>query len=147
LDSENVSMDVRSSPVGTLLRLRCEFGPLVGVRASALDPLSVGCDRRQCPDCPDAGGFTSWACEVTARPLGRRFRFLDVGGVRADAGERPADAVRSDWGRSVWSISIRTSRFMSTSTISGLSLFSMKSSLFRAGEVTRGIRPVVPIAM
>jgi hypothetical protein len=100
LDSENVSMDVRSSPVGTLLRLRCEFGPLVGVSASALDPLSAGFDRRHCPDCLDAGGFTSWACEVTARPLGRRFRFLD--GVRADAGERPAAAaVRSDWGRRV----------------------------------------------
>ena len=45
-------------------------------------------------------------------------------------------------------ISIRTSRFMSMSTISsGLSLFSMRSSVFRAGEVTRCIRPVVPVAM
>ena len=89
-----MSMDVRSSPVGTLLRLRCEFGPLFVVCASALDLLSAGFDRRQCPDCPDAGGFASWACEVTARLLGRRFRFLN--GVRAEAGERPADAVRSD---------------------------------------------------
>jgi hypothetical protein len=99
LESENVSMDVRSSPAGTLLRLRCGFGPLVGVDASGLDALSAGFDRRHCPDCPDAGGFTSWVREVTARPLGRQFRILD--GVRADAGKRPADAVRSDCGRRV----------------------------------------------
>lgn len=89
-----MSIDVRSSPVGTLLRLRCEFGPLFWVCVSALDLLLTGFDRRHCPDCPDAGGFTSWACEVTTRPLGRRFLFLS--GVRAEAGERPADAVRSD---------------------------------------------------
>ena len=59
LDSENVRIDVRSSPVGTLLPLCCEFGPLVADRAPALDPLSVGFGRRQCPDCPDAGNFTS----------------------------------------------------------------------------------------
>jgi len=78
LESENVRMDVRSSPVGALLRLRCECGPLVGACASALGALMAGFDRRDCPGCPDTGDFTSWACEVTARPLGRRLRFLDV---------------------------------------------------------------------
>ena len=96
VESEYMSMDVRSSPGGALTRLRCKFEPLVGVSASAPDTLMPGFDRRDCPDCPDASG---WACEVTARPLGRRFLFFDD--MREDAGEGPADAVRSGWGRRV----------------------------------------------
>ena len=69
VERENVSMEVRSSPAGALLRLR---GGFVGAGAPVLDTdtLTPGFDRaarRVWPGDPDVGEFASWTCE--ARPL------------------------------------------------------------------------------
>ena len=72
VESENVSMDVRSSPEGALPRWRDRFARLTDTDASVLGALMGGFDRparRLCPDCPDACGLSSCTCEVAARLL------------------------------------------------------------------------------
>jgi hypothetical protein len=102
VDSENVSMEVRSSPAGALSRLRRGFASVAGACVSVR--LVPGFDRPACRECPggrDVDEFASWACGVTTWPLagwGRRLRLLKD--VRADAlaDVGSADVVRSDWG-------------------------------------------------
>ena len=102
VERENVSMEVRSSPAGALLRLRGGFALLVGADPSVLDVPPPGFERavrRVWSGDPDAGEFVSWTCGATTRPLagrGGRFRFCDEVRTEADAG--PADAAGSDWG-------------------------------------------------
>jgi len=96
VERENVSMDVRSSPAGALLRLRGGFALLVGADPSVFDIPTLGFDRavrRVWSGAPDAGEFVSGTCGVTARPLAERGGRLRPG---ADVG--PADATGSDWG-------------------------------------------------